>query len=240
MVRIGAVNLLVHGDSRPQMHHWDGLREGLPGDERADGPKRPTVVLSNPPFTASLNPAESASGWLDLSGARPDLLFLDVCRRRIGQGGRGAVVVPVAALFGSSPPHEAVRARLLDHARIVAVAGLPPDTFPPHAQVQAAVVVFDAAGPTQRIWFTDLHDRADGLLEARDALVSAQPLRPPAGWWSVEADEIRASGGTLLPAAYAAGRPATTDDPQTILAEIVGIEDELRERLAKLGGMLKQ
>jgi type I restriction enzyme M protein len=249
MVRIGAVNLLLHGDSRPQMHHWDGLREGLPGDERADdfkgrarGVRTPgrTVVLSNPPFTATLDPAESASGWLDLSGARPDLLFVDVCRRRIGRAGRGAIVVPVAALFGSSPSHEAVRARLLDSARIVAVAGLPPDTFPPHAEVQAAVMLFDGAGPTQRVWFTDLHDGPDGLVEAREALVSAQPLDPPAGWWSAEADEIRTSGGTLLPAAYAAGRTATTDDPLKILAEIVGIEDELRERLAKLGGMLKQ
>ena len=238
MVRIGAVNLLLHGDTRPQMHHWDGLRVQLPGKRPAGSDERPTVVLSNPPLAADFDVVLLGPAWLDAQLAGPELQFVEVCRRRIGSDGRGAVVVPLPVLFGSSEAHTELRARLLDEARVVAVATLPVDTFPADTGAQAAVLVFDALGPTRRVWFTELEEPA-GLVAARAAVDAARPLAAPDGWWSAEADEIGA-GGSLLPAQYAPKPTAAPDDLQTILAEIVAIEDDLRQRLERLAGMLKR
>jgi type I restriction enzyme M protein len=238
MVRLGATNMLLHGEPRPQMHHWDGLREDLPEPTEVGEPaKRATVVLSNPPFAASVED-KSRTRWLDLDTPRAELLFLDVCRRRMGDNGRAAVVVPVSLLFGTSPAHTEVRSRLLREARVVGVAALPSDAFGPHVDVQSAVVVFDARGATERVWFTELQDQArvsQDLVTVRRALDSVAPLDAPTGWWSADAGEILDNSGVLLPAEYSeAARTPLEGDPRAILRDVLQIEDELRDRLARL------
>ena len=159
MIRIGAMNLLLHGVENPQLHFRDALSEANAGLREAY-----TLVLANPPFKGSLDHEAVEKSLLQVTNTRKtELLFLALVLRLLKPGGRAAVIVPDGVLFGSSKAHQALRQELIDRQKLDGVISMPSGVFKPYAGVSTAVLLFTKtnSGGTDGVWFYDM--RADGF-----------------------------------------------------------------------------
>ena len=158
MLRIGAMNLMLHGVDNPDIQYQDSLSTD---NKDAD---RYTLCLANPPFTGSLdNEAVSKSLLAITKTKKTELLFLALFVRMLQIGGRCASIVPDGVLFGNSTGHKSIRKELIDNQRLQAVISMPSGVFKPYAGVSTAILIFTKtnAGGTDKVWFYDM--RADGF-----------------------------------------------------------------------------
>jgi len=159
MLRIGSMNMMLHGIEDPNIVNRDSLAEA-----HAAHADTYTVVLANPPFKGSVEASTIAK---DLSKVvktkKTELLFMALFLRLLKKGGRAAVIVPDGVLFGSSTAHQAVRKLLVDKHKLDGVISMPSGVFRPYAGVSTAVLLFTktGAGGTDHVWFYDME--ADGL-----------------------------------------------------------------------------
>lgn len=152
MLRIGSMNLILHGIERPNFHWADTLSKAFNEERTYD------VVLANPPFKGAIDAAD-VNPTLPAKVKKTEILFLHLFWRLLENGGRGAVVVPDGVLFGSSKAHVEIRRKLIEENRLDGVVSMPSGVFRPYAGVSTAVLVFTKGGTTERIWFYDMeHD----------------------------------------------------------------------------------
>ena len=156
MLRIGAMNMLLHGVEEPCINRQDSLSD--------DNTVRNyySLILANPPFTGSVFQEDISKDILSLSNTKKtELLFLSLFMKSLRVGGRCACIVPDGVLFGSSKAHKDVRKELVENNRLRAVISMPSGVFKPYAGVSTAILVFtkDPAG-TDKVWFYDM--KADG------------------------------------------------------------------------------
>ena len=157
MLRIGAMNLMLHGVDNPDIQYRDSLSTDNTDENRY------TLCLANPPFTGSLdNEAVSKSLLAITKTKKTELLFVSLFIRMLQIGGRCASIVPDGVLFGNSTAHKALRRELIDNQRLQAVISMPSGVFQPYSGVSTAVLVFTKtnAGGTDKVWFYDM--KADG------------------------------------------------------------------------------
>lgn len=158
MIRIGAMNLILHGIENPQLADVDALSEANTGFE-----EKATLVLANPPFKGSLD-REAVDGKIlsVVDSKKTELLFLALILKGLKLGGRAAVIVPDGVLFGSSKAHQQIRKELVDRQKLQAVISMPSGVFKPYAGVSTAVLLFTKtnSGGTDKVWFYDME--ADG------------------------------------------------------------------------------
>ena len=158
MLRIGAMNLMLHGVDNPDIQYQDSLSTD---NKDAD---RYTLCLANPPFTGSLDNEAVSKNLLAITKTKKtELLFLALFVRMLQIGGRCASIVPDGVLFGNSTGHKSIRKELIDNQRLQAVISMPSGVFKPYAGVSTAILVFTKtnAGGTDKVWFYDM--RADGF-----------------------------------------------------------------------------
>jgi type I restriction enzyme M protein len=161
MLRIAAMNLLLHDVQSRTLHNQDTLVTSF--SERY--PKQVTehfdVILANPPFKGSID-GDSTDATLKskVKTKKTELLFLVRMLQMLKMGGRCAVIVPDGVLFGSSAAHVGVRKMIVDDNQLEAVISLPSGVFRPYAGVSTAVLVFSKGGRTDEVWFYDV--LADG------------------------------------------------------------------------------
>jgi type I restriction enzyme M protein len=158
MLRIGAMNLMLHGADNPDIQYHDSL-----STDNTDADKY-TLCLANPPFTGSLDYEAVSKSLLAITKTKKtELLFVSLFIRMLQTGGRCASIVPDGVLFGNSTAHKALRKELIDHQRLQAVISMPSGVFQPYAGVSTAVLVFTKtnAGGTDKVWFYDM--KADGF-----------------------------------------------------------------------------
>ncbi|MBO7607155.1 MAG: SAM-dependent DNA methyltransferase [Paludibacteraceae bacterium] len=158
MLRIGAMNLMLHGVDNPDIQYQDSLSTDNTDTDRY------TLCLANPPFTGSLdNEAVSKSLLAITKTKKTELLFLALFVRMLQIGGRCASIVPDGVLFGNSSGHKSIRKELIDNQRLQAVISMPSGVFKPYAGVSTAILVFTKtnAGGTDKVWFYDM--KADGF-----------------------------------------------------------------------------
>lgn len=158
MLRIGAMNLMLHGVDNPDIQYQDSLSTD---NKDAD---RYTLCLANPPFTGSLdNEAVSKTLLAITKTKKTELLFLAMFVRMLQIGGRCASIVPDGVLFGNSTGHKSIRKELIDKQRLQAVISMPSGVFKPYAGVSTAILIFTKtnAGGTDKVWFYDM--KADGF-----------------------------------------------------------------------------
>ena len=158
MLRIGSMNMLLHGVENPDIRYRDSLSESAGGDA-----EKYTLVLANPPFAGSLDYETVAKDLLAVvKTKKTELLFLALFLRLLKPGGRAAVIVPEGVLFGSSTAHKALRKTLVEDHKLDAVIKLPAGAFRPYAGVSTAILVFTKtnSGGTDHVWFYDI--QADG------------------------------------------------------------------------------
>ena len=182
MLRIGAMNMTLHGVEGADVSYRDSLAEEHGADAGAY-----SLILANPPFAGSLDYDTTAKDLLKIvKTKKTELLFLALFLRLLRTGGRAAVIVPDGVLFGSSKAHREVRRMLVEEHKLEAVVKLPSGVFRPYAGVSTAILVFTktGVGGTDHVWFYDLaadgyslDDKRTALLpEARLGPVPAEPL----------------------------------------------------------------
>ncbi len=158
MLRIGAMNLLLHDITAPELAWRDSL------SEQNDDQNCYTLVMANPPFAGSLDKGNVNKKILAYANtSKTELLFLAQFVRSLEVGGRCASIVPDGVLFGTSKAHIAIRQELVDNQQLKAVISMPSGVFKPYAGVSTAVLVFfkTNSGGTDKVWFYDM--KADGF-----------------------------------------------------------------------------
>lgn len=158
MMRIGAMNMMLHGVEAPNISQLDSLSED---NEERDAY---TLIMANPPFKGSLDKETIAKDLRNtVSTNKTELLFLALFLKSLKVGGRCASIVPDGVLFGSQKAHKAIRKELIENNRLVAVISMPSGVFKPYAGVSTAILIFTRTdnGGTDDVWFYDM--QADGF-----------------------------------------------------------------------------
>lgn len=254
MLRIGSMNMLLHGVENPEIAYRDSLSEGAAGEEA-----RYTLVLANPPFAGSLDYDSTSSDLLRVvKTKKTELLFLALFLRLLEPGGRAAVIVPDGVLFGSSKAHKDLRRALVEEQKLDAVIKLPSGVFRPYAGVSTAILLFTKtnSGGTEDVWFYDV--RADGFsLDDKRNPVEANDLPDVRARWNerngTEKERARTEQSFCVPKAEIVEQGYDLSlnrykeieydevehrDPADIIADIKKLNAEIDEGLAKLEAML--
>lgn len=253
MIRIGAMNMILHGIENPNLRDVDSLSEA-----NTDFQERATLVLANPPFKGSLDKdAVDDKIRQIVDSTKTELLFLGLIIKGLKLGGRAAVIVPDGVLFGSSKAHQQIRKALIDEQRLQAVISMPSGVFKPYAGVSTAVLLFTKtnSGGTDKVWFYDM--KADGysLDDKRSAVTQNDipdiinryhQLADEAGRartersFLVPVDEIRENKYDLSINRYkeVVYEEVEYEAPAAIIAQIEELDVERRELLAQLKEVL--
>src|SRR3989440_11083050 len=174
MLRIGSMNMLLHGVENPDIRYQDSLAQDHAGDA-----ERYTLVLANPPFAGSLDYETCAKDLQQIvKTKKTELLFLALFLRLLKPGGRAAVIVPDGVLFGSSNAHKTLRKILVEDQKLDAVISLPGGVFKPYAGVSTAILLFTKtnSGGTDSVWFYDVDADGMSLDDKRTELLPTEKL----------------------------------------------------------------
>ena len=252
MLRISAMNLMLHSITNPDIDYKDSVSK----QNNVSG--KYTVCLANPPFKGTVD-AESINDNLKAvtNTKKTELLFLALFLRLLQKGGRCACIVPDGVLFGSSKAHKAIRQELIENHQLKAVISMPSGVFKPYAGVSTAVLVFvkTDAGGTDKVWFYDM--KADGLsLDDKRAEVAENDIpdiisrfhnldgekgreRTEQSFF-VPKQEIVENDYDLSINKYKKTEYVAVEYPPTgeIMADIDGLYKELGGVLSELGGLL--
>jgi len=254
MLRIGSMNMLLHGIERPDIRYRDSLSEGA-----ATGAGDYTLILANPPFAGSLDYESTAKDLQRVvKTKKTELLFLALFLRLLKPGGRAAVIVPDGVLFGASNAHKALRKILVEDQKLDAVVKLPSGVFKPYAGVSTAILFFTRtdSGGTDDVWFYDV--RADGFsLDDKRNPIEANDLPDVLARWRERSGSELARGRTeqsfCVPreAIVAQGYDLSLNrykeivhdeaghrPPLEIIADLEQLEAEIQSGLAELRVML--
>ena len=252
MLRIGAMNLMLHGVDNPDIAYRDSLSTDNTDENRY------SLCLANPPFTGSLdNEAVSKSLLAITKTKKTELLFLALFVRMLQTGGRCASIVPDGVLFGNSTGHKSVRKELVDNHRLEAVISMPSGVFKPYAGVSTAILIFTKtnAGGTDKVWFYDM--KADGfsLDDKRNAIADndipdvvtrfhnlageAERTRKEQSFL-VPVEEIREKGYDLSINKYKEVEREVVeyDAPEVIMERIERLEQEIQNAMVALKKMI--
>lgn len=254
MLRIGSMNMLMHGIESPDIRYRDSLSEGASEDA-----EKYTLILANPPFAGSLD-YEATSKDLQrvIKTKKTELLFVALFLKLLKPGGRAAVIVPDGVLFGSSNAHKELRRILVEDQKLDGIVKLPSGVFRPYAGVSTAILLFTKtnSGGTDNVWLYDVH--ADGFsLDDKRNPVEANNLPDTLSRWvlkdsaeierartdqsfCVSKDDIVAQGYDLSLNRY---KEIVHDEvehrpPLEIIADIEKLEGEIAAGLAELKAML--
>ena len=245
MLRIGAMNLMLHGVDNPDVEYRDSL-----STDNADE-NRYTLCLANPPFAGSLDYDAVSKSLLAITKTKKtELLFMALFVRMLQLGGRCASIVPDGVLFGTSSGHLAIRKEIVDNQRLQAVISMPSGVFKPYAGVSTAILIFTKtnAGGTDKVWFYDM--KADGfsLDDKRNAITDndipdivarfhnlageAERSRKEQSFL-VPVEEIREKGYDLSMNKYkeVEREVITYDAPEVIFERIVNLETQINDAL---------
>lgn len=252
MLRISAMNLMLHSISHPEIDYKDSVSKQNSISDRF------TICLANPPFKGTVD-AESIHDNLKAvtNTKKTELLFLALFLRMLKKGGQCACIVPDGVLFGSSKAHKAIRKELVENHQLRAVISMPSGVFKPYAGVSTAVLVFTktGAGGTENVWFYDM--KADGFsLDDKRSEIADNDIPDIINRFhnlEQEADRQRTEQSFFVPKQEIANNdydlsinkykrveyvpveyPSTTE----IMADLHELEREITAGLAELEGML--
>ncbi len=235
MLRIGSMNMLLHGVENPDIRYKDSLAQA---DE--DDAERYSLILANPPFSGSLDYESTSKDLLNVVRTKKtELLFLALFRRLLAIGGRAAVVVPAGVLESDGTAMTAARKMLVEELRLEAVIKLPHWVFKPYASVDTSILILSKGGTTENVWFYRVEN--DGFADdaVKTPIIGSEleevlslwrnreqgiPAGDPKKHRLVDINEIRSNEYDLCPPLYLSGHEYPNDAevvPLNSLFEIV-------------------
>ena len=256
MLRIAAMNLLLHGIEAPDIHYQDTMSGSFSDRFPLQSKDAFNVILANPPFKGSLDFEDVDSSLLSkVKTKKTELLFVVRILQMLKNGGRSATIVPDGVLFGSSKAHVALRQMLIDNNQLEAIISLPSGVFKPYAGVSTAILIFTKGGETRDVFFYDV--QADGLsLDDKRNPIDANDLPDCLERWAqrdtekdtdrtqkaffVPADEIRSNKYDLSLNRYKEEiyEEVVYEEPKVILSKLRNLENDIQKDLDELEGML--
>lgn len=259
MLRVGSMNMLLHGVENPAIENRDSLSESHAGVEGQF-----SLILANPPFAGSLDYESTAKDLQQMvKTKKTELLFLALFLRLLKPGGRAAVIVPDGVLFGSSNAHKALRRMLVEDHKLDGIVSMPSGVFRPYAGVSTAILLFTKtnSGGTDHVWFYDmladgysLDDKRNPLDQNKHESYNLPDILKRWQHRNAEAKRARTEQSFLVPKAEIVGNDydlsinrykqvvhaqVQYDPPQTILAELKALEAEIMRGIEELDGMLQ-
>ncbi|MCY4155425.1 MAG: class I SAM-dependent DNA methyltransferase [Gammaproteobacteria bacterium] len=256
MLRIAAMNLMLHAVDSPDIHYQDTLSTGFSDRFPQAAHEGFDLILANPPFKGSLDFEDVHASLLrQVKTKKTELLFLALILRMLKTGGRSATIVPDGVLFGSSRAHVAMRKLLVDNNQLEAVISLPSGVFKPYAGVSTGILVFARGGRTDNIFFYDVQADGYSLDDKREAVVENDLPDCLEKWqerdaerdtdrtgkaFFVGAEEIRKSNYDLSLNRYKEMiyEEEEYDPPRVILEKMKVMNDEISKDLIELEEML--
>jgi type I restriction enzyme M protein len=252
MLRIGAMNMMLHGVENPAIEYRDSL-----SDQNTDRDKY-TLILANPPFKGSLDYDSVSADLLKVTKTKKtELLFLALMLRMLKKGGRCAAIVPDGVLFGSSSAHVAIRKEIVENHHLKAIISMPSGVFKPYAGVSTGIMIFDKTGTggTDQVWFYDM--TADGYsLDDKRQEISNNDIPDIVARYANLAQETgraRTDKSFLVPKAEIVEKgydlsinrykelvyeSVRYESPEVILGKVAALESEIIQGIEALRGML--
>ncbi|MBU4346445.1 MAG: type I restriction-modification system subunit M, partial [Candidatus Omnitrophica bacterium] len=253
MVRIGLMNMVLHGITNPKIRYADTLSKSFKERQLYD------VILANPPFKGSVDKSDIAED-LTVTGAskkpKTELLFLNLFVNMLIPGGRCGVIVPDGVLFGASNAHMDARKMLLEKCGLEAIISMPSGVFKPYAGVSTAVLIFTKGEKTDKVWFYDMQadgyslDDKRGKIEQNDIPdiienwnsrnKNKQPKKGDKWLW-VDIEEIKKNKYDLSISRY---KPIEYEEveyekPEKIAKKILKLEEEIKEQVKNIQNEFK-
>ena len=255
MLRIGSMNMLLHGVENPDIRYKDSLAQA---DD--DDAENYSLILANPPFAGSLDYESTAKDLLKVvKTKKTELLFLTLFLRLLETGGRAAVIVPDGVLFGSSKAHKTLRKILVEDQKLDAIISMPSGVFKPYAGVSTAILLFTKtnSGGTDDVWFYDMQADGFSLDDKRTAQPDKNDLPDILERWrkrKAESKRKRTDQSFLVPKSEIADNDydlsinrykeviyeaVKYDPPKVIMKRLAKLEAEIANGRKELEGMLK-
>lgn len=243
MVRLGLMNLMMHGIDNPNIDYQDTLSKGFNEDSQYD------IVMANPPFTGNIDKGDINEG-LKLPTTKTELLFVERIFNMLKMGGTAAVIVPQGVLFGSGKAFVAARKKLVEECELKAVITMPSGVFKPYAGVSTAVLIFTKGGETLQTWFyniasdgyslDDKRTKQDGFGDLQDIVERYSGRKPEtdtdrtAKFFFVSKAEIVENEYDLSLSKYKEEiySEVVYEQPQKIIAKLKTIEEFITSGLA--------
>lgn len=160
MVRLGLMNLMMHGIDQPNIDYKDTLSKSYNEDARFD------IVLANPPFTGNIDKGDINES-LKLGTTKTELLFIERIYTMLKMGGTAAVIVPQGVLFGSGKAFVEARKIMVDKSELKAVITMPSGVFKPYAGVSTAILLFTKGSESNNVWFYEMQQDGYDLDDKR-------------------------------------------------------------------------
>ncbi len=259
MVRLGLMNMMLHGIRHPEFRYRDTLSKSFDLQPKFD------VILANPPFTGNIDKSDINNELLKLPTTKTELLFVELCIELLETGGRCAIIVPEGVLFGSTKAHQELRQKLVIENQIEAIISLPGGCFKPYTGVKTAILFFTRGGATKQVWFYEVTGDGYTLDDKREPYPTHNDLRfVPQGYrllvqgeqeawesdearsvvqrqsWIATREEIAGHKYNLAASIY---RPRTAEekeyeDPRNIMARVRALEVQLHDKLDLIETMM--
>lgn len=252
MLRIGAMNMMLHGVDNPNIEYKDSLSEVNTDRDKF------SLVLANPPFKGSLDYEQVSADLLKITKTKKtELLFLALFLRILKTGGKCASIVPDGVLFGSTGGHKSIRKEIVENHKLEAIISMPSGVFKPYAGVSTAIMIFTKTGTggTDKVWFYDM--KADGyslddkrnpienndisdIVERFSNLDKEVDRKRTEQSFFVPVEEIRDNGYDLSINKYKEieYEEVKYDSPQEIMLRIRELEMEITAGIEELAGMI--
>ncbi|KEI86151.1 DNA methyltransferase [Clostridium botulinum B2 267] len=254
MLRIGAMNMMLHGVDNPNIEYKDSLSETNKDSEKY------TLVLANPPFKGSLDYEAVSADILKVSKTKKtELLFLALFLRILKTGGRCASIVPDGVLFGSTKGHKDIRREIVDNNKLEAIISMPSGVFKPYAGVSTAIIIFTKTGTggTDKVWFYDMKEDGYSLDDKRNTiedndipdiierfnnLDKEENRKRTEQSFFVPVEEIRENNYDLSINKYKEieYEEIVYDEPKVILERVKKLEKEISEGIDELERMIER
>lgn len=252
MLRIGAMNMMLHGIDNPNIDYKDSVSEDNTDEEKY------SIILANPPFKGTIDTERTAPNLLKVCNTKKtELLFLALFLRILKIGGRCACIVPDGVLFGSSKAHKSIRKEIVENHKLEAIISMPSGVFQPYAGVSTAIMIFTktTTGGTNKVWFYDM--TADGFsLDAKRTPIKENDIQDIIERYnnlSVEEDRTRTdksffvSKDEIVSNEYDLSinkykeiiqKKIEYENPKVILKQIMEMEEEFQKKLKELEELL--
>ncbi len=153
MIAPAYASLLLSCLDRPGVREADTLSNRFPQRSASEIWGNVDVVLCNPPYSGVLDANDLSESLRWLGTRSTELLFVELCRQMLREGGRAALLLPEGVLRNTLKAAVALRKRLMTEAQVRAVISLPSGVFLPHSGVKTSIVLFTKGEPTSEVWF---------------------------------------------------------------------------------------
>lgn len=252
MLRISAMNMILHGIDNPNINYQDSVSEDNTDEDKY------SVILANPPFKGTIDTERTAPNLLKICNTKKtELLFVALFLRTLKLGGRCACIVPDGVLFGSSKAHKSIRKEIVENNKLEAIISMPSGVFKPYAGVSTAVMIFTktTTGGTDKVWFYDM--TADGyslddkrtkvaennipdILERYNNLDKENDRLRTDRSFFVTKEEIASNDYDLSINKYKEiiQEKVEYENPKVILKQIMDMEEEFQKQLKELEELL--